>query len=116
MDLTPEILAASYEFLRATPPFNRWRLPDSDSVAFRVTCGVDYYGQYSAPHATNPAHEIDISTARVGQCMTLLSTMAHEMCHMRLYLLGHDYRSHGQYFMRAWSAVCKHHGFGVKER
>jgi hypothetical protein len=34
--LTPDILAAAYDFLRATEPFAGWRLPDSDIVGFHI--------------------------------------------------------------------------------
>ena len=28
--LTPDMLAAAYDFLRTTVPFSRWRLPEAD--------------------------------------------------------------------------------------
>ena len=36
LSLTPDLLAAAYDFLRATPPFKAWRLPESDDIAHTV--------------------------------------------------------------------------------
>ena len=36
MQITPELLEASYELLRSMPPFKRWKLPHADNVVFRV--------------------------------------------------------------------------------
>ena len=36
LKLTPDMLAAGYDFLRTTEPFRAWRLPDAEEVGLQV--------------------------------------------------------------------------------
>ena len=105
------MLERAYEFLRATPPFERMLLPDADHVAFRVVGTHDYMGCWSADAAGQ--HSISISTARVGHTNTLLWVMAHEMIHAH----QHEARTsstrsvHNAAFRKMAAKVCRLHGW-----
>ena len=110
--LTPEILEGAYEFLRATPPFNRWKLPPADEVQFRVMHSREWMGQYT--YAAGE-HVIDISSRLVGHTGTLIETMAHEMTHLALQESGQaDKSEHGERFERCAARVARLHGFDPK--
>lgn len=108
--LTPHVLVAAYDFLRATPPFRGWKLPHSDDVEFHVVRGKHFYGEYSTE---GDKHRIGISSATVGTTDTLVRTMAHEMTHLYQQLQGRD-PAHGADFRRHARCVCRHHGFDPK--
>lgn len=110
MHLTPGILEAAYEYLRATPPFNRWKLPDPDTLVFRVMktrhpaeCALWDDGRWS----------IDVSTEGQSHTATLLEAVAHEMCHLHQGLRKMPLR-HNAEFRRMVKQVCREHGFDPK--
>ncbi len=115
--LTPEIIEGAYEFLRTTPPFRNWRLPEADEVTFVVSRHKRYVGYHRGTRHKIYDHEIGISEVCVGHTNTLLRTMAHEMIHQ------HQQRSrtqtahteHNAEFMRLARIVCRYHGWDEKE-
>jgi hypothetical protein len=108
--LTPDMLAAGYDFLRETQPFKGWKLPAADEIGFAVIrdprlfadCGVE-----------NGVPVIRVSEARNGYTATLLATLAHEMCHLRQFRLGNS-GNHNALFRRLAQAVCRAHGFDIR--
>lgn len=117
LHITPQILAAAYEFLRALPPFNRWKLPPASELQFKVTSSKDTEGYYDDKRGKNdkPGQKptIGISQVFVGHSHSLLETMAHEMTHV--YLFRKKVRKyHGPEFQRCAERVCKYHGFDPK--
>lgn len=108
--LTPDMLAAGYDFLRTTAPFSRWRLPESDEVGFHVVrdaaLSVDFGVEQGIPF-------IRVSEVNNGLAITLLATLAHEMIHLRQHLTG-DREHHGVRFQRMAARVCAVHGFDPK--
>lgn len=109
MHITPEIVEATYELLRLTPPFRGWRLPQADEVGFHVLrtksiCGDHYY--------YDGRHHIRISYKRHSTLRSLTETIAHEMVHMREHELGvRNDIAHGTVFHRLADQVCRHHSF-----
>lgn len=100
--LTPRILESAYEYLRATVPFSRWRLPSGAAVKFRVIRDPKLHG------SCEPGDPIvlRVSALTVGHTCTLMETIAHEMIHV--------YRpnaKHGAEFRRLAKKVCRIHGF-----
>src|SRR5262245_60154554 len=103
-------MLATYEYLRGTKPFNRWKLPHGSGIKFGLlrlpeTCGDYLYlrGQ----------HRIRISPLKIGNTLYLIETMAHEMTHLRQQMLvGRS--NHGALFKRLAAQVCKHHGLDEK--
>lgn len=110
LHLTPGILAAAYNYLKETLPFRRWSLPDSDSLKFQVIRSKKVLGIcIERPSGTT----IQISSANIGETGSLMRTMAHEMIHVHLNILGVK-SHHGKKFRRLAAGVCKHHGFDAK--
>lgn len=112
MKLTPEILEASYDFLRATPPFRGWRLPKGEDVTFNVTKTRGTLGSYTRYIRTD-RHIINISGARISHPELLINVMAHEMVHLVLGVRKTETPNteHSAEFRRLARIVCKHHGF-----
>ncbi len=111
LPLTPDILAGCYEFLRTTPPYCRWKLPEADQVAFgvnrnRVTMGT---------HQAGDTHTIEVSEAICGHTSTLVWLIGHEMIHLAQALAGHQTRAmHNADFRRRAKLACRYHGWDEK--
>lgn len=108
--LTPDKLVAAYEFLRATEPFRGWGLPNGDEVGFAVVRDPGMFADFGME---NGVPMIRVSEARNGHTVTLLATLAHEMCHLRQEMTG-DRSHHGARFRRMAAQVCRAHGFDRK--
>lgn len=107
--LTPDLLAAAYDFLRTTDPFKGWKLPRSGRVKFRVIKDPRRFADFGLENGTPT---IRVSTARNGHASTLLSTVAHEAIHLHQYLKGLETKGeHNADFKRRAKRVCSHHGF-----
>lgn len=109
--LTPAVLEAGYELLRCTSPYKGWKLPPADDVIFKIIGGKDR----SADHQVDEheRHILRVSQTDHRSLRTLLETLAHEMCHMREYQLGHARNDvhHGAVFKQLGLRVCAIHGF-----
>src|SRR5690349_19060220 len=94
--LTPDMLAAGYDFLRTTDPFRRWKLPEADELGFHVVrkagLSADFGVEAGIPF-------IRLSEASNGHIDTVLASLAHEMIHLRQHLTG-DRELHGPRFRR----------------
>lgn len=116
--LTPATLEGAYEYLRTTAPFNKWRLPEADGIAFEVTGHDDRYGHHQSWPSRSRKHEvIAISNTNTKTSAALIETMAHEMCHLQSRILfGYRKRGqgHGPRFRELARAVCRNHGFDLK--
>jgi predicted SprT family Zn-dependent metalloprotease len=105
--LTPERLAATYDYLRTWPPFCRWGLPVSDEIRFRTTERKDLCGQFKP----DPL-EIMVSTSLHWKMESLIQTMAHEVIHLHQHLAKTENRSqHNAEFKRIAKAICKQYGW-----
>jgi hypothetical protein len=107
--LTPEMLAAAYDLLELTPPFNAWNLPPSESLRFEVFQSKEVAGDYTDKC-------IRVSSHHIGTVRSLVMLVAHEMVHLHLDLLGvKDWRRHGRAFKKLAAEVCKHHLFDPRQ-
>ena len=113
LKITPDMLARAYDFLSSTAPFDRWNMPDSDDVTFRVSNGSDC-GWCDRKRGRRP--EIAISSRRHGHTLSLLMTMAHEMVHLHMdhCRMATSGVEHSAAFHKLAAQVCKHHGFDPK--
>lgn len=116
MHLTPGILEAAYEYLRATPPFKKWKLPEAAGVEFHVIAtepdGEMIDEAYCFPRRVPPM--IQASCTAHNDFGHLLATMAHEMVHLKQYAGAIKSRmpvEHGPKFKKLAAQVCKAHGF-----
>jgi hypothetical protein len=111
LPLTPDLLRASYNFLRETPPFKRWGLPCGEAMLFQVTRSRKTQGDYKL---RDGVHTIRVSCMKVGHTTSLITLMAHEMVHVACDLEG--VRSeHGALFRKRAATVCRYHGFDPVE-
>lgn len=107
--LTPDNLAAAYDYLRTTDPFITWKLPKSGRVKFRVIKDPRVFADFGVE---NGAPVIRVSTARNGHTNTLLSTVAHEAIHLHQYLRKLETKGeHNADFKRRAKRICALHGF-----
>jgi hypothetical protein len=113
LKLTPEVLAAAYEFLCTTDPFKNWGLPDGDEIVFKVAKSKDLHGWHTVKRGK---HHIAISAAGVGHTTSLIQTMAHEMIHLyeTIAKLTPSNVQHGAAFKKLAARVCRIHGFDPK--
>lgn len=114
LHVTPALIEAAYELLRITPPFRGWKLPHADDVQFVVLPkNSTFVGAYHGDDEKPSWHRISIA-AKVTT-YDLLSTVAHEMVHMKLGVDYYDKRrqpaDHGKTFNRMADQVCRWHQF-----
>jgi hypothetical protein len=114
--LTPATLEAAYNYLRTTPPFDRWSLPPGGDVKFKVSRRVGEFGRYQW---LGNKHSISMSGKAIGQTLTLMLYTAHEMIHLHLEATGQESKSgglhaHNAAFRKYAAQVCKAHGFDPK--
>lgn len=112
MDLTPEVLAAAYEYLRATPPFKAWKLPHADEVEFSVTKHRDHEGGHTTYCNKPNEHIIYVSSYYIKSTPDLMECLGHEMIHMRQ-RPHRDWRvraKHNAEFNKLNARFCKLHG------
>ena len=115
LQLTPATLEAAYEYLRTTPPFGSWSLPDGDEVKFLVGRSRKAFAHYQWD---GRRHTITVSSNAVGQTATLMEKMGHEMIHLHLEESGMESRgtenTHSAWFRRFAAQACKVHGWDLK--
>jgi hypothetical protein len=115
LPLNKEMLAAAYDYLRTTPPFSKWNLPESEDVRFIVTRATDRYAHY---RWNGKQHTISVSSAAVAFTATLFEKLSHEMIHLHLEENDMESRgtpnTHNVAFRKFAARVCKHHGFDPK--
>ena len=114
LPLSPPILRAAYEYLRTTPPFNRWSLPEGGEVEFLVIKTRDRYADHCLYTETGK-HVIRVSSGVIGYSASLIAAMAHEMVHAKQAVAKTETRAqHNAEFHRLAKLVCKYHGFDPK--
>ena len=108
--LNHEILAAAYDYLRATPPFRDWNLPESEDVKFVVTRSTSTAGTHSIKDGKDV---ICVSSGCIGRTLSLVELMAHEMIHMHQRVVCMESRGveHNAAFKKLVLRVSKIHGF-----
>ncbi|MCR4302259.1 MAG: SprT-like domain-containing protein [Sulfuricaulis sp.] len=110
--MTPHVLAAAYEYLRATSPFKAWKLPHADEVEFAVTERRDCEGDHGVYRYYTNEHIITISSYYIKTTPELMVVMAHEMIHERQEIAKTARRGgHNKEFHRLAKRVCKVHGW-----
>lgn len=103
--LTQEVLRTTYDLLRLTRPFNKWKLPPSCDVIFKVLNTENMEGDFYRDSKGRPV--IRVSTAKHHTLHAVIMTVAHEMCHMKDHTKAH----HGWRFRQLASMVCRDHTF-----
>src|SRR3990167_7488256 len=110
LPLTPALLEAAYEYLRATPPFRAWHLPPATGVKFVVTKHRDREGDHGVEGGVDI---LRVSSNVIGHTNSLLQVIGHEMIHMRQ-AVQKVRSNHNADFHRMARRACKYHGWDVK--
>lgn len=110
LPLNHEILAAAYDYLRATPPFRDWNLPEAEDVKFVVIRDPKTAGWHKI---TRGKDFIGVSSGCIGRTHSLMEVMAHEMIHLHQRDVCMDTRGveHNAAFKKLVLKVAKFHGF-----
>lgn len=109
--LDPRHVAAMYDCLRVLPPFDKYKLPESDAIEFRTPARTDVFGEFL--DGTPPV--ITISSARHAHTFTIILTVAHEMLHLIQARNKTDNKSqHNAEFRRLAKRVCSLNGWDYK--
>lgn len=116
LSLTPEMLAAAYDYLRTTKPFSGWNLPDSEDVKFIVVRSMTDFARY---RWDGKQHTISVSSLSVAYTATLLEKLGHEAIHLHLEDTGMESRTgngrtHNNAFRKLAARACKIHGWDPK--
>lgn len=113
LPLNPEILEQAYEYLRATPPFREWNLPEGEDVTFKVARDRTLQGWYRMEGDT---HVIAVSSHLIGRTHSLIELMAHEMVHLHQRSANMETRDaqHNAAFLKLAERVARIHGFDPK--
>jgi hypothetical protein len=106
MHITPDMMEGAYRLLLTTLPFRRWRLPDPDDMAFRVSKHQDRHAHFRNHRGIK---EICISQVHAKGVEKLVRDIAHELIHMRLDDVGDSRVNHGPKFRRLAIVVCQRH-------
>lgn len=110
--LSPEMLAAGYDFLRQTKPFKGMRLPHSSKVKFKVVRDPAIQADFGMD---GPGPIIRVSEAHHGFPDRVLPTTAHEMLHLYQALNGLETKAqHNADYRRRSITVCRLHGWDIK--
>lgn len=115
--LTVDTLRAAYEFLRTTPPFVTWNLPDGEDIEFRVSKDPHNAAWHtSSGRGVTRKHTIAVSSRCVGHTASLIAAIAHETVHLHMAITGMDRGAgeHGAAFYKISAAVCRIHGLDPK--
>jgi hypothetical protein len=117
--LNKERLVLLYDFLSECPPFDKWNMPDSDDVIFKVTRSKDTSGYHKQWHIgrKKDKHEIGISAYCCGWMNKLVWVMAHEMLHLHQAEVDMEspHTMHNAAFIKLGKMICKIHGYDPHE-
>lgn len=109
LHLTPQIVRVGYGLFLETPPFDDWDMPEPEEVRFIITRSIDARGDWDF---RSRRHIIRVSQRCHSTLHMMQMTLAHEMCHVRDYLLGTPKSvKHGSSWHWLADQVCRVHGF-----
>jgi hypothetical protein len=113
LPLNAEMLASAYDYFCATPPFNKWNLPPSEEVSFKVVRDPHTAGWHKM---VGDKHIIGISSGAIGRTHSLMEVMAHELIHAHQRETAMETKGavHNAAFNKLAARVCAIHGFDAK--
>ena len=111
--LTPRRVAAIYDCLKKFHPFDKWKLPPSCEVEFRATKARGKSGDFTRDlGAPLDSHRIMVSNVHNRHFITLVQTVAHEMCHQSQDIAGtRTGTEHNADFMARAKVICDTFGW-----
>lgn len=81
--ITDQSVKAMYSLLKKMPPFNEWNLPPAHLIKFKVDPELKCLGELHVK-----PFKMKFGTKHQEHFMTILTTVAHEMIHLHLYIEG----------------------------
>ena len=111
IQVTVELVEATYELLRLTKLFKGWKLPHADDISFAITRKPDTQGEFYVN--PNGIPYICVNDKFHHTLDALTKTVAHEMCHLYEYLHFNSRQDvhHGATFNWCADRVCRSHNF-----
>jgi hypothetical protein len=108
--ITDQTVKAIYVMLRKLPPFNQWGLPPASKIKFKAIENYKLMGEMNVK-----PFKMNIGTNHHDHFVTFVTTVAHEMIHLSLYLEGvPSYNTHGRKFKEKSHQVGSLYGFDRK--
>jgi hypothetical protein len=108
--ITEASIRAIYEMLTKIYPFNTWKLPSSRKIKFVVDHKIDLLGQMHMK-----PFKMVIGTKHQEHFITVVTTIAHEMVHLKLYLdKDPSYNVHRKSFREKAEIIGELFGFDRK--
>lgn len=109
--ITDETVKAVYDMLRKMPPFNGWKLPQAHEIKFKADGKINHMGELHVK-----PFKLVIGTRRLCFFSILVTTIAHEMIHLHLYLEGvKSWRQHRKAFRNKALEIGLIFGFDGRE-
>ena len=114
MNPTSKNLEAIYCLICQLPPVNKWKMPSTAEIDFKVADkvfhdGAECFATYTFDGETD-LHEILISREMNTNFTILLSSMLHECIHMRRSKKSEDWYLHDSTFKKYAKIICKEYG------
>ena len=108
--ITSESVKAIYNLLRKLPPFNTWGLPSDKHIVFLVKDNCACMGELEVE-----PYKMTIGINHHEHFITLVTTIAHEMAHMKLHVEGvNGFHRHTQEFRDLTAQIGSLFGFDRK--
>jgi hypothetical protein len=116
IEVTPQMIEATYDLLALTEPFRRWQIPHGENVQFSAKRELKRAGwqrseTIKSETETRLKHRMNISPRHIGHLSTLTEIVAHEMIHVYLDEIKVHEVEHGPAFRKLALEVCRIHGF-----
>ena len=108
--ITVEDVATIYSMLRKMKPFKDWKLPTASQITFIVDPELKFMGTMNMK-----PYILTIGTKHQEHFVTFVTTIAHEMVHLHLYLEGvPSYNQHRKAFRTKAAEIAELFGFDSK--
>ena len=108
--ITERTIKSMYSLLRSMPPFNKWNLPPAYKIKFKVDHNLPLMGQMDVEKKI-----MTIGTKHQEHFETVLTTVAHEMVHLSLYIDGcPSFNQHRKAFRMKTAQIGDLYGFDRK--
>lgn len=108
--ITDKTIKSMYSLLRSMPPFNKWNLPPAHKIKFKVRHDLDLLG-----HMYMKPFKMEIGTKHQEHFESVLTTVAHEMVHLSLFIDGcPSFNQHRKAFRMKTAQIGDLYGFDRK--
>jgi hypothetical protein len=114
MILTAKVLESVYCLICQLPPVNKWKMPNTAEINFRVSDkvyieGEECYATYTYDSEID-VHEIHISRDMNTTFVQILTSLLHECIHMRRFKKSEEWHLHDTVFKKYAKQICEEYG------